>query len=71
MGNVLELITTNFLLNLSQLNAKYLVKEIDFFKNNWKTDLSEELRKIDTILGMDFFLKIENIFLNPTIFPSC
>ena len=62
MGNVLELITTNFLLNLSQLNAKYLVKEIDFFKNNWKTDLSEELRKIDTILGMDYFFKIENIF---------
>ena len=55
MGNVLELITTNFLLNLSQLNAKYLVKEIDFFKNNWKTDLSEELRKIDTILGIDYF----------------
>ena len=51
MGNVLELITTNFLLNLSQINAKYLVKEIDFFKNNWKTDLSEELHKIDTILG--------------------
>ena len=62
MGNVLELITTNFLLNLEQINAKYLVKEIDFFKNNWKTDLSEELRKIDTILGMDYFLKIENIF---------
>jgi len=31
MGNVLELITTNFLLNLEQINAKYLVKEIDFF----------------------------------------
>ena len=59
MGNVLELITTNFLLNLEQINAKYLVKEIDFFKDDWKTDLSEELCKIDTILGR--FLKVFKI----------
>ena len=53
LGEILNLIRRNFALNEHDLEADCDVREIDFFRTDWKTKLTSDLRNIDTILVAD------------------
>ena len=53
LGEILNLIRRNVALNEHDLKADCDVREIDFFRTDWKTKLSSDLRNIDTILVAD------------------
>ena len=53
LGEILDLIQNNFALNEHNLEAACEVREIDFFRSDWKIKLANDLLNIDTILVAD------------------